>query len=172
MSEYHGMRTAEIIAEALIDWDVKVIFGIPGDGINSFIEALRKRQDKIRFVLTRHEEAAAFMACAYAKYTGKIGACVATSGPGAIHLLNGLYDAKLDGAPVIAITGRTYSDLMGSGYQQDINQLQLFADVTAYNNMIIAPEQAEMAVDIACRTALSQRGVSHLTIPIDIQEKN
>ncbi len=92
-------------------------------------------------------------------------------GPGAIHLLNGLYDAKLDGAPVIAITGRTYSDLMGSGYQQDINQLQRFADVTVYNNMIIAPEQAEMAVDIACRTALSQRGVSHLTIPIDIQEK-
>jgi pyruvate dehydrogenase (quinone) len=171
MSNYHSMHTAEIIAEALIDWDVKVIFGIPGDGINSFIEALRKRQDKIRFVLTRHEEAAAFMACAYAKYTGKIGACVATSGPGAIHLLNGLYDAKLDGAPIIAITGRTYSDLMGSGYQQDINQLQLFADVTVYNNMIIAPEQAEMAVDIACRTALSQRGVSHLTIPIDIQEK-
>ena len=171
MSEYHGMHTAEIIVEALIDWDVKVIFGIPGDGINSFIEALRKRQDKIRLVLTRHEEAAAFMACAYSKYMGKLGACLATSGPGAIHLLNGLYDAKLDGAPVIAITGRTYSDLIGSGYQQDINQLQLFADVTVYNNMIIAPEQAEMAVDIACRTALSQRGVSHLTIPIDIQEK-
>ena len=135
------------------------------------MEALRKRQDKIRFVLVRHEESAAFMACAYAKYTGKLGACVATSGPGAIHLLNGLYDAKLDNTPVIAITGRTYSDLMGSGYQQDVNQLQLFADVCVYNNMIIAPEQAEMAVDIACRTALSQKGVSHITIPIDIQEK-
>ncbi|MDQ4073901.1 MAG: thiamine pyrophosphate-binding protein [Thermoproteota archaeon] len=165
------MNTSDIIAETLIDWDVKVIFGMPGDGINGFMEALRKRQDKIRFVLVRHEESAAFMACAYAKYTGKLGACVATSGPGAIHLLNGLYDAKLDSAPVIAITGRTYSDLMGSGYQQDVNQLQLFADVAVYNNMIVAPEQAEMAVDIACRTALSHKAVSHLTVPIDIQEK-
>ena len=171
MSEYQGMHTSDIIAETLIDWGVEIIFGIPGDGINGFIEALRKRQDKIRFVLVRHEESAAFMACAYAKYTGRLGACVATSGPGAIHLLNGLYDAKLDGAPVIAITGRTYSDLIGSGYQQDIHQLELFDDVAMYNNMIIAPEQAEMAVDIACRTALSQKGVSHLTIPIDIQEK-
>ncbi|MDQ2684993.1 MAG: thiamine pyrophosphate-binding protein [Thermoproteota archaeon] len=165
------MLTADIVAETLIDWGVTVMFGMPGDGINGFMEALRKRQDKIRFVLVRHEESAAFMACAYAKYTGKLGACVATSGPGAIHLLNGLYDAKLDNTPVIAITGRTYSDLMGSGYQQDVNQLQLFADVSVYNNMIIAPEQAEMAVDIACRTALSQKGVSHITIPIDIQEK-
>src|ERR671921_86749 len=171
MSEYDNMRTADIIAEALIDWNIDVIFGLPGDGINGFMEALRRRQDKIRFILVRHEESAAFMACAYAKYSGKLGACMATSGPGAIHLLNGLYDAKLDNVPVIAITGRTYSDLMGSGYQQDVNQLELFADVAVYNNMVIAPEQAEMAVDIACRTALSQRGVSHLTIPIDIQEK-
>ena len=111
------------------------------------------------------------MACAYAKYTGKLGACVATSGPGAIHLLNGLYDAKADNTPVIAITGTTYSDLMNSCYQQDVNLLQLFSDVTVYNGMIGVPEQAEMAVDIACRTALSQRGVSHLTIPIDVQEK-
>jgi pyruvate dehydrogenase (quinone) len=96
---------------------------------------------------------------------------LATSGPRAIHLLNGLYDTKKDNVPVIAIPGRTYSDLMGSGYQQDVNQLDLFADVAVYNNMIIAPEQDGMAVDIACRTALSQRGVSHLTIPIDIQEK-
>lgn len=171
MSDNQNMQTSDIIVEALIDWDIKVIFGLPGDGINGVMEALRKRQDKIRFILVRHEESAAFMACAYAKYTGKLGACIATSGPGAIHLLNGLYDAKLDNTPVIAITGRTYSDLMGSGYQQDVNQLQLFADVAIYNNMIIAPEQAEMAVDMACRTALAQRGVSHLTIPIDIQEK-
>src|SRR6476469_4171629 len=171
MSEYEDMRTADIIAEALLDWKVEVIFGLPGDGINGFIEALRRRKDKIKFILVRHEESAAFMACAYAKYTGKLGVCVATSGPGAIHLLNGLYDAKLDGAPVVAITGRTYSDLMGSGYQQDVDQLQLFSDVTVYNNMINEPEQAEMVVDIACRTALSQRGVSHFTIPIDVQEK-
>src|ERR687895_297560 len=165
------MRTADIIAEALLDWNVDIIFGLPGDGINGFMEALRTRQDKIRFILVRHEESAAFMACAYAKYTGKLGACVATSGPGAIHLLNGLYDAKLDNTPVIAITGSTYSDLMGSSYQQDVNLMQLFSDVSVYNNIITAPEQAEMATDIACRTAFAQRGVSHLTIPIDVQEK-
>ncbi len=171
MKEYQSMKTSDIMAETLIDWGVEVIFGMPGDGINGFMEALRQRQDRIKFFLVRHEESAAFMACAYAKYTGKLGACVATSGPGAIHLLNGLYDAKLDNTPVIAITGRTYSDLMGSGYQQDVNQLELFSDVSVYNNMIIAPEQAEMAVDMACRTALAQRGVGHLTVPIDVQEK-
>lgn len=171
MSEYENMRTADIVAEALLDWKVEVIFGLPGDGINGFMEALRRRQDRIKFILVRHEESAAFMACAYAKYTGKLGACLATSGPGAIHLLNGLYDAKADNTPVIAITGSTYSDLMNSSYQQDINLLNLFSDVSVYNSMISVPEQAEMAVDISCRTALAQRGVSHITIPIDIQEK-
>ncbi len=170
MSEYENLRTADIIAEALIDWNVNVIFGLPGDGINGFIEALRQRQNKIKFVLVRHEESAAFMACAYAKYTGKLGACVATSGPGAIHLLNGLYDAKADNTPVIAVTGTTYSDLMNSSYQQDVNLLQLFSDVSVYNTIVNNPEQAEMAVDIACRSAMAQRGVSHLTIPIDVQE--
>ena len=170
MSQYENMRTADIIAEALLDWKVEVIFGLPGDGINGFIEALRRRKDKIKFILVRHEESAAFMACAYAKYTGKLGVCVATSGPGAIHLLNGLYDAKMDNTPVLAITGTTYSDLMNSNYQQDVNLLQLFSDVTVYNNMINRPEHAEMTVDIACRSALSLRGVSHLTIPIDVQE--
>ena len=170
MSEYENLRTADIIAEALIDWNVNVIFGLPGDGINGFIEALRQRQNKIKFILVRHEESAAFMACAYAKYTGKLGACVATSGPGAIHLLNGLYDAKADNTPVIAITGTTYSDLMNSSYQQDVNLLQLYSDVAVYNAIINNPEQTEMAVDIACRSAMSQRGVSHLTIPIDVQE--
>ena len=170
MSEYEDMRTADIVAEALLDWKVEVIFGLPGDGINGFMEALRRRKDKIKFILVRHEESAAFMACAYAKYTGKLGVCVATSGPGAIHLLNGLYDAKLDNTPVLSITGSTYSDLMNSSYQQDVNLLQLFSDVTVYNNMINRPEHAEMTVDIACRSALSLRGVSHLTIPIDVQE--
>ena len=170
MSEYEDMRTADIVAEALLDWKVEVIFGLPGDGINGFMEALRRRKDKIKFILVRHEESAAFMACAYAKFTGKLGVCVATSGPGAIHLLNGLYDAKLDNTPVLSITGSTYSDLMNSNYQQDVNLLQLFSDVTVYNNMINRPEHAEMTVDIACRSALSLRGVSHLTIPIDVQE--
>ena len=170
MDEFQNIRTADIVAESLIDWGIDTIFGLPGDGINGFIEALRQRQDRIRFVLVRHEESAAFMACAFAKYTGKLGACVATSGPGAIHLLNGLYDAKLDNTPVIAITGSTYSDLMNSDYQQDVNLIDLFADVSVYNTMINQPEQAEMAIDIACRTALSKRGVSHVTIPIDVQE--
>ena len=137
-----GTRTAEIVAESLFDWGVEVIFGLPGDGINGFIEALRRRKDRIKFVLVRHEESAAFMACAYAKYTGKLGACVATSGPGAIHLLTGLYDAKADSTPVIAITGSTYSDMMGSHYQQDVDLLQLFSDVAVYNNMINSPDPA------------------------------
>ena len=171
MSEYENMCTAHILVDSLLDWKVDVIFGLPGDGINGFIEALRQRKNRIKFVLVRHEESAAFMACAYAKYTGKLGVCVATSGPGAIHLLNGLYDAKADNTPVLAITGSTYSDLMNSSYQQDVNLLQLYSDVSVYNDMISVPEQAEMAMDIACRTALAQRGVSHLTIPIDVQEK-
>src|SRR2546426_10216377 len=116
MSEYENMRTADIVAEALIDWKVDVIFGLPGDGINGFIEALRLRQDKIKFVLVRHEESAAFMACAFAKYTGKLGACVATFGPGAILVLNGLYDAKTDKTPFICITRNTYSELINSNY--------------------------------------------------------
>jgi pyruvate dehydrogenase (quinone)/pyruvate oxidase len=171
MSEYENMRTADIVVEALLDWNVNVVFGLPGDGINGVIESIRQRQDKIKFILVRHEESAAFMACAYAKYTGRLGACLATSGPGAIHLLAGLYDAKADNTPVIAITGTTYSDMMGSNYQQDVSLLHLFSDVAYYNNMINSPEHAEMTVDIACRTALSQRGVGHITIPIDVQEK-
>ena len=169
--EYQEYKTSDILAEALIDWNVDVVFGLPGDGINGFIEALRVRQDKIKFVLVRHEESAALMSCAYAKYTGKIGVCVATSGPGAIHLLNGLYDAKADNMPVVAITGSTFSDIMNSGFLQDVKLLQLFSDVASYNTMINVPEQAEMAVDLACRTALSRKGVSHINIPIDVQEK-
>src|SRR6478609_5280633 len=103
--------SGEILVEILMEWGVDTIFGLPGDGINGVIEALRKKQDKIRFVHVRHEESAAFMACAYAKYTGKLGVCLATSGPGGIHLLNGLYDAKLDGQPVLAITGHQFHDL-------------------------------------------------------------
>src|SRR6266496_3782487 len=120
---------AEVLIDALHDWGVDVIFGLPGDGINGIMEALRKRQDKIRFIQVRHEEAAAFMACGYAKYTGKLGVCLATSGPGGIHLLNGLYDAKLDGAPVLAITGHHYHDLIDTYAQQDVDLDLLFKDV-------------------------------------------
>lgn len=171
MTEYDGLKTSDIVVEGLLRWGVEVIFGLPGDGINGVIEALRRHQNKIKFILVRHEESAAFMACAYAKYTGKLGVCVATSGPGATHLLTGLYDAKADGAPVLAITGNTYSDTMGTKYQQDVNLLQLFSDVAVYNNMINGPEHAESVIDIACRSALALRGVSHITIPIDTQER-
>src|SRR5919199_3622591 len=100
--------TADLLVDRLLDWGVDTIFGLPGDGINGIMEALRTRQDKVRFIHVRHEEAAAFMACAYAKVTGRLGVCLATSGPGGIHLLNGLYDAKMDHAPVLAITGMAY----------------------------------------------------------------
>src|SRR3977135_1096751 len=114
------MTAGDVLVETLIDWGVGVVFGLPGDGINGIMEALRTRQEKIRFVQVRHEESAAFMACAYAKYTGQLGVCLATSGPGGIHLLNGLYDAKLDGQPVLAITGMQFHDLIGTYIQQDV----------------------------------------------------
>ena len=144
----------------LLDWGVDTIFGIPGDGINGIIEALRTRQDRIRFVQVRHEEAAAFMACAYAKWTGRLGVCLATSGPGGIHLLNGLYDAKLDGAPVLAITGLQYHDLVSTFTQQDVELDKLFIDVAVYNARIMGPAHVENVVELACRTALAYRGVS------------
>src|SRR5438128_6748798 len=130
---------ADILTDTLQDWGVEVVFGIPGDGINAIMEALRRRQDQVRFVHVRHEEAAAFMACGYAKFTGRLGVCLATSGPGAIHLLNGLYDAKLDKAPVLALTGMTYHDLIGTRYQQDVNVDYLFQDVAAVNQRVMGP---------------------------------
>ena len=162
---------ADVLIETIQGWGVDVIFGLPGDGINGIMEALRKRQDKIRFIQVRHEEAAAFMACGYAKYTGKLGCCLATSGPGGIHLLNGLYDAKLDGQPVLAITGLHYHDLINTWAQQDVELDKLFMDVAVYNNRIMGPEHVEPTADLACRTALAYRGVAHITIPTDIQEK-
>jgi pyruvate dehydrogenase (quinone) len=162
---------ADVLVEGIIGWGVDTVFGLPGDGINGIMEALRQRQTSVRFIQVRHEEAAAFMACAYAKYTGRLGCCLATSGPGGIHLLNGLYDAKMDQAPVLAITGQTYSDLKGSKFQQEVNMTLLFEDVTVYNQEVINPDQVEMLVDAACRHALNHRGVSHITFPVDYQEK-
>jgi len=162
---------ADILIESILDWGVDTVFGLPGDGINGIMEALRTRQDRVRFIQVRHEEAAAFMACAYAKYTGRLGCCLATSGPGGIHLLNGLYDAKLDQAPVLALTGQTYSDLKGSNFQQEVDMARLFDDVTVYNQEVINPNQVEMLADEACRHALNHRGVSHITFPVDYQEK-
>src|SRR6266487_3082355 len=161
---------ADILMETIHDWGVDVIFGLPGDGINGIIEALRKRQDKIRFIQVRHEEAAAFMACGYAKYTGKLGVCVATSGPGGLHLLNGLYDAKLDGVPVLALTGHHYHDLIDTHAQQDVDLDRVFMDVAVYNARIMGPSHVESAANLACRTALTYRGVAHLNFPVDLQE--
>lgn len=165
-----GMTAADVMVETLIDWGVEVIYGLPGDGINGIMEALRVRKDKIRFIHVRHEESAAFMACAYAKYTGKLGVCLATSGPGGIHLLNGLYDAKFDGAPVLAITGLHYHDLLDTHAQQDVDLDKLFMDVCVYNARVMGPSHIENATDLACRTALAYSGVSHITIPVDFQE--
>jgi len=162
---------ADILIETLMDWGVDTVFGLPGDGINGIMEALRTHQDKIRFIHVRHEESAAFMACAYAKYTGKLGVCVATSGPGGLHLLNGLYDAKLDGQPVLAITGMGFHDLVGTHTQQDVSLDKAFMDVAAFNERVMGPTHVENLTDLACRTALSYRTVAHITFPVDLQEK-
>ncbi len=163
--------TSDVLVDRLIDWGVGVVFGLPGDGINGIMEALRTRQDRISFIQVRHEEAAAFMACGYAKYTGRLGVCLATSGPGAIHLLNGLYDAKMDGAPVLALTGQTYHDLIGTRYQQEVDLLSLFKDVSIYNQQVLGAGHVRALVDAACRAALSAGGVAHITCPVDLQEQ-
>jgi pyruvate dehydrogenase (quinone) len=162
---------AQILVDRLIEWGVDTVFGLPGDGINGIMEALRQRQERVRFIQVRHEESAALAACGYAKFTGRLGVCLATSGPGGIHLLNGLYDAKLDGQPVLAITGMAYHDLINTHTQQDVELDKLFIDVCVYNNRIMGPAHVENTVDLACRTALAYRGVSHITIPADIQDR-
>ena len=161
--------TAQILVDTLIHWKVEVVFGIPGDGINGIMEALRERQDEIRFIQVRHEENAAFAACGYAKFTGKLGVCLATSGPGGIHLLNGLYDAKLDGQPVLAITGMQFHDLVNTHTQQDVELDKLYQDVTVYNCRVMGAAHMRNAADLAIRTAMTRRGVAHLTIPVDLQ---
>src|SRR5437016_13086929 len=148
---------ADILVDSLIRWGVDTVFGLPGDGINGIIESFRTRKDQIRFIQVRHEEAAAFNACAYAKWTGKLGVCVATSGPGGIHLLNGLYDAKLDGQPVLAITGHHFHDLIDTHAQQDVNLDRLFVDVALYSARVMGPEHVSNVAHLACRTALSRR---------------
>jgi pyruvate dehydrogenase (quinone) len=164
---------AQIVSEAMIgrlaDWGVDTVFGLPGDGINGIMEGLRRQQDRVRFFLVHHEEAAAFMATGYAKATGRLGVCLATSGPGGIHLLNGLYDAKLDHAPVLAITGMQETPVLGTGYQQEVALDKLYQDVAEYDQMICNPAQLPTVIDNAVRTAYARRGVAHLTVPNDIQ---
>jgi pyruvate dehydrogenase (quinone)/pyruvate oxidase len=161
--------TSEVLISRLADWGVDTVFGLPGDGINGIMEGLRRHSDRVRFVLVHHEEAAAFMATAYAKATGRVGVCLATSGPGGIHLANGLYDAKLDHVPVLAITGMQETSVLGTGYQQEVNLDRLYQDVTEFNQVVMNPAQLPSLVDIAIRTAYARRGVAHLTLPNDVQ---
>src|ERR687893_631254 len=148
-----AQTAADVLIDTIHDWGVEVIFGLSGDGINGIMEALRKKQDTIRFIQVRHEEAAAFAACGYAKFSRRLGVCLATSGPGGLHLLNGLYDAKCDGQPVLAITGHTFHDLIGTRYQQDVDLVKVFADVAAYNERVMGPAHVCNVADEAIKTA-------------------
>src|SRR5947207_7671355 len=152
MESSMAATAGDVLVETLIDWGVDTIFGLPGDGINGIMEALRKRQDRIRFIQVRHEESAAFMACAWAKWTGRLGVCLATTGPGGIHLLNGLYDAKFDRAPVLAITGVPYHDLVQTGTQQDVDHTRLFQDVAEFTSVVLGAQHLRPALTLACRT--------------------
>ena len=161
--------TADIVVETLVTWGVTHVFGIVGDGINPIIEALRKRQDRIVFVGVRHEESAAFMATSFAKHTGRLGVCLATTGPGAAHTVNGLYDAKNDNAPVLVLTGSTFHDLGGLHFMQGLDTVKLMEDVALFNETVSGPQHALLIVNRACRAALAGRGVAHLTIAKDVQ---
>jgi pyruvate dehydrogenase (quinone)/pyruvate oxidase len=161
---------AEILVDVLRDWGVDTVFGMPGDGINGIMEALRTRREHVRFIQVRHEESAAFMACGHAKYTGKLGVCLATSGPGGLHLLNGLYDAKMDRQPVLAITGHHYHDLIGTHAQQDVDLDRVFADASVYTARVMGPAHVENVAALACRTALASKGVAHINFPVDLQD--
>ncbi len=162
---------ADVLCERLIEWGVSTIYGFPGDGINGFLGSLRRAEDKVRFVQTRHEEMASFMACGHAKFTGEVGVCLATSGPGAIHLLNGLYDAKLDHQPVVAIVGQTFVRALGGDFQQEVNLLQLYSDVAgAYCQQVNTPSAVRHTIDRALRIAKSERTVTCVILPADVQD--
>jgi pyruvate dehydrogenase (quinone)/pyruvate oxidase len=160
---------SEVLIGRLAEWGVDRVFGLPGDGINGIMEGLRRHRDRVAFVLVHHEEAAAFMATAHAKATGRIGVCLGTSGPGGIHLANGLYDAGMDHVPVLAITGMQETSVLGTGYQQEVYLDRLFADVAVYNQAVVNPVQLPGLVDTAVRCAYARQGVAHLTMPNDVQ---
>jgi pyruvate dehydrogenase (quinone) len=162
---------ADYVFERLRDWGVDRVFGYPGDGINGFLGALDRADGHPELVQVRHEEASAFMACGHAKFTGEVGVCLATSGPGAIHLLNGLYDAKLDHQPVLAIVGQQKRVSLGTEYQQEVDLTTLFKDVSEYVQVCMDPAQARHLVDRAVRIALDHRTVTTLVFPNDIQEE-
>src|ERR1700739_4999015 len=162
---------ANYLLERLRSWDVQHVFAYAGDGINGILAAWGRAENKPQFIQARHEEMAAFEAVGYAKFTGRVGVCMATSGPGAIHLLNGLYDAKLDHVPVVAIVGETSRSEMGGSYQQEVDLLTLFKDVASeYVQMVTVPEQLPGVLDRAMRAALTERAPTAIIIPSDVQE--
>src|SRR5436190_7040216 len=163
--------TSDFLIKRINEWGLKRIYGYPGDGINGIMGALDRANGAVEYVQVRHEERAAFMACAHAKFTGEVGVCLATSGPGAIHLLNGLYDAKLDHQPVVAIVGQTGRAAIGGDYQQEVDLVSLFKDVAhEYVHMATTPEQARHLVDRAVRIARVERTVTCVVFPNDVQE--
>src|SRR3984893_12079138 len=164
--------TSDFLVSRLLQWGVKRVYGYPGDGINGIMGALDRAKEKIDFVQVRHEEMAAFMACAHAKFTGQPSVCLATSGPGAIHLLNGLYDAKLDHQPVVAIVGQSSRLAMGGSYQQEVDLQNLFKDVASeFVQTAMVPGQIRHLIDRAFRIALAERTVTCIIIPHDLQEE-
>ena len=164
-------QVSDFIVERLNAWGIKRVFGYPGDGINGVMGALDRAKKEMEFIQVPHEELAAFMACGHAKFTGEVGVCIAISGPGAIHLLNGLYDAKLDHQPVVAIVGQQASLSLGGNYQQEVDLLSLFKDVAGeYVQMLTEPGQARQLVDRAIRIAKAQRTVTCIIIPNNVQE--
>jgi pyruvate dehydrogenase (quinone) len=163
-------KVGDFILQRLTDWGVKRIFGYPGDGINGLMGAMGRAADRFDYIRVSHEEMAAFMACAHAKFTGEVGVCFATSGPGAIHLLNGLYDAKMDHMPVVAVVGQQARSALGSDYQQEVDLQQLFCDVATYVETIVSPAQARHVIDRAMRIAAAERAVACIIVPNDIQE--
>src|SRR3954452_7952617 len=162
---------ADHVLNRLTEWGVHRIYGYPGDGINAFLGAFDRAEGDPEFIQVRHEEMAAFMACGHAKVTGDVGVCIATSGPGAIHLLNGLYDAKLDHQPVVAIVGQQKRMSLGGHYQQEVDLVSLFKDVAhEYVHVCMAPQQARQLIDRAIRIAKAERTVTCVIVPNDIQE--
>jgi pyruvate dehydrogenase (quinone) len=165
--------TSDYLLQRIYDWGVRLIYGFPGDGINGILGALDRAKDRIRFIQSRHEELAAFSACAHAKFTGQVGVCMATSGPGAIHLLNGLYDAKKDHQPVVAIVGQSATFALGADFQQEVDLQTLFKDVAdRYVGMVQSPIAVRHVVDQAFRIAIAERTVTCVIIPADIQEQS
>ena len=165
-----SQNVAEFVWKRLNEWGLSRVYGYPGDGVGGLDVALEKAKDFMDYVQVRHEEMAAFMASAHAKFTGQVGLCYATSGPGAIHLLTGLYDAKMDHMPVVAIVGQQARSAIGASYQQEVDLQNLFADVTEYVATAVLPEQVRTCVDRAVRIAQAKRAVTCVIIPNDLQE--